>query len=168
MSLKYRYLKNVSKFISKYNVAVIINVEHFQKSSGEESKFSNREGTAYDVTRLQKLWKDLGFTVKVPEAADLKGQIIFTFLRQVAKEIDEKQNSSCFVCCIMTHGCMGKIYGSDDDSVDIKAILNLFKEANCPALAGKPKLFFIQACRKIPDASEISVDFCIHRSIWGC
>ena len=134
----------------QYNVAVIINVEHFQKKSGEESKFGNREGTDNDVTELQKLWTDLGFTVKVPKAADFKVEIILAFLKQMVEEINEKKNSSCFVCCIMTHGCMGKIYGSDDDSVDIQAVLNLFKEANCPALAGKPKLFFFQACRSEP------------------
>ena len=133
----------------QYNVAVIINVERFQE-------LEHRDGTSYDVTKLQQLWKNLGFTVKVAESADFKGQSILAFLQQVEEEIDEKQNSSCFVCCIMTHGRMGKIYGSDHDSVNIKAILDLFKEANCRALAGKPKLFFIQACREIPKASSAS------------
>ena len=47
----------------------------------------------------------------------------------------------------MTHGNMGEIYGSDGKALDIKSVTNLFKEDKCPGLAGKPKLFFIQACR---------------------
>ncbi|CAB4045343.1 caspase 8, partial [Paramuricea clavata] len=124
-----------------YGVAVIINIEHFE----EEFKFSKRKGSHRDVANLVRLWGDFDFRVKM-DADSTTANEIYIFLRQVASEINT--NSSCFVCCIMTHGDMGEIYGSDGKPLDIKFITNLFKEDMCPALVGKPKLFFIQACRR--------------------
>jgi hypothetical protein len=128
----------------QFNVAVVINVEHFDKN---DKGFNPRKGSSNDAKKLQRLWKDLGFTVKEADSGYLKSQSIFEFLEQVAEEINEKKNSSCFVCCIMTHGHMGKLYGSDIVPIDINKIIELFKESNCPNLGGKPKMFFIQACR---------------------
>jgi hypothetical protein len=128
------------------NVAVIINVKRFQEKS------DLREGSEKDVEKLEQLWKDLGFAVKVH--VDLKSGEIREFLQRVRDGINETKNPSCFVCCIMTHGCMGTLYGSDGEPLDISAIVDLFKETNCPALAGKPKMFFIQACREHPGFIE--------------
>ena len=125
-----------------YGVAVIINIKHFD----EELKFDKREGSDDDVENLERLWKELGFTVTM-NVDSTTADKIYTFLKEVADKINANQDSSCFVCCIMTHGNMGKIYGSDSKSLDIKNVTDLFKRDNCPALAGKPKLFFIQACR---------------------
>jgi hypothetical protein len=125
-----------------YGVAVIINIKHFD----EKLKFDNREGSDDDVENLERLWKELGFTVTM-NVDSTTADKIYTFLKEVADKINANQDSSCFVCCIMTHGNMGKIYGSDSKSLDIKTITDLFKRDNCQALAGKPKLFFIQACR---------------------
>ena len=130
---------------NKYDVAVVINVERFNKKNGQESELGDREGSDHEATKLKQLWKELGFAVKEP--SDTTGQGISNFLQLVADEINKQQNSNCFVCCIMTHGHMGKIYGSDKLPVEINHILDFFKEDKCPALAGKPKLFFIQACR---------------------
>ena len=135
------------------NVAVIINVESFRKKNGEISEFNDREGSGKDAKKLKQLWEDLGFAVEFDK--DLESENIVKFLEKVRAKIEKKNNSSCFVCCIMTHGRMGKLYGSDVAPVDINAIVDLFKESNCPALAGKPKMFFIQACREHPDLKEM-------------
>lgn len=127
-----------------FGVAVIINIEYFD---GE--RWLDRKGTSKDLNSLEDLWNKLHFNVEKHE--NLKSKEIWEKLSTKRDEINECQNSSCFVCCIMTHGSMGKIYGSDATSLDIKEVTDLFKESNCPALAGKPKMFFIQSCR---DARE--------------
>jgi hypothetical protein len=142
----------------QFNVAVVIDVEEFDKN---DKGFNPRTGSGMDAKKLQRLWKNLGFTVKVADSGYLKSQSIYELLKQVAKEINEKKNSSCFVCCIMTHGHMGKLYGSDIVPIDINKIIELFKESNCPALAGKPKMFFIQACRIHPDPKEVGLTKCL-------
>jgi hypothetical protein len=123
-----------------YGVAVIINIKEFDK----ESEIPKRKGSGKDVKKLQRLWSEFGFSVDMDENSTTADDI-YTYLVKVANEINT--DFSCFVCCIMTHGNMGEIYGSDGKALDIKSVTNLFKEDKCPALAGKPKLFFIQVCR---------------------
>ena len=53
----------------------------------------------------------------------------------------------CFVCCILTHGVLGHVYGTDGRIVRINQLTSCFSSRRCQALAGKPKLFFIQACQ---------------------
>ena len=57
-------------------------------------------------------------------------------------------HSSCasFACAILTHGEDGVIYGIDR-SIEIDTITKPFKGDRCKSLVGKPKIFFIQACR---------------------
>ena len=51
------------------------------------------------------------------------------------------------VVVILTHGEHGEVFGVDDRSLKIDDCLRVLAPHNCPALAHKPKLFFIQACR---------------------
>ena len=127
-----------------YGIALIVNVKNFLRKEGVN--LCEREGSDKDAKELEELWARLGFTVKCA-CEKVKAYNIYDVLRETAKEIDKQQNSNCFVCCIMSHGTMGSIYGSDAELLGIKDIIDLFKEINCKALAGKPKLFFIQACR---------------------
>lgn len=129
-----------------HGIALIINVKNFFGETKDGVHLGERAGSEKDAKELEELWKQLGFTVKC-ESNTLKAHNIYTVLQKTAEEIDNQQNSNCFVCCIMSHGNMGSIYGSDTKPLGIKDIIDLFKEINCKALAGKPKLFFIQACR---------------------
>ncbi len=128
-----------------YGFALIINNRVFEGRTCEGFILGERRGSDVDVKNLHDLWTNLGFIVEKHE--DLKAHQICTVVDNIARKIEKNQGSSCFVCCIMTHGAMGKIYGKDCNFVNIKHITDVFKEAECPALAGKPKLFFIQACR---------------------
>ena len=50
-----------------------------------------------------------------------------------------------FVCCLMSHGTEGKVYGTDRGEFDLN---NIYKYlGSCEHLTGKPKLIFIQACQ---------------------
>ncbi|CAB4044522.1 caspase 8, partial [Paramuricea clavata] len=127
-----------------YGFALIINIKSFDGRTDKDVELDERTGSDVDVKKLQDLWDQLGFEVRTH--VDLKAHEIYGVVRKMANA-DALQNSSCFVCCIMTHGDMGVVYGSDSKSLDIKDIIDLFKQDNCSALTEKPKLFFIQACR---------------------
>ncbi len=128
-----------------YGFALIINNRIFEGRTLEGLILGERRGSDVDVKNLHDLWTNLGFIVEKHE--DLKAHQICVVVNNIAKKIEKNQDSSCFVCCIMTHGAMGKIYGSDSNFLQIKHITDEFKEAKCPALAGKPKLFFFNASR---------------------
>lgn len=53
----------------------------------------------------------------------------------------------CLVCCVLSHGLEGRVCGVDGDKIDILKLTEPFIGTRCPSLAGKPKLFFIQACQ---------------------
>lgn len=46
----------------------------------------------------------------------------------------------------MTHGDFGTISSFDED-YSIEIVTSFFTDEKCPSLKGKPRLFFIQACR---------------------
>ena len=127
-----------------YGFALIINIKGFHDRTDKDVELDERTGSDVDVKKLQDLWDQLGFEVRTH--VNLKAHEIYDVVRKMANA-DALQNSSCFVCCIMTHGDMGVVYGSDSKSLHIKDIVDLFKQDNCSALTEKPKLFFIQACR---------------------
>ena len=67
-------------------------------------------------------------------------------LVDVAHNIDHK-DYDCFVCCILSHGVLSHLYGTNGRLVPIKDLTSVFQTNRCPSLAGKPKLFFLQACQ---------------------
>lgn len=48
---------------------------------------------------------------------------------------------------MLSHGQNGTVYGSDGKEVFIRELTEPFTSNQAPTLAGKPKLFFIQACQ---------------------
>ncbi|KAG8238069.1 hypothetical protein J437_LFUL016422 [Ladona fulva] len=57
------------------------------------------------------------------------------------------KDCDCLAVIIMTHGHNDTLYCIDDRTFTLKEVEEKFLPGNCPELAGKPKLFFIQACR---------------------
>lgn len=49
--------------------------------------------------------------------------------------------------CVLSHGELGSVYGTDDKEVLLKQLMQPFTSQKAPTLAGKPKMFFIQACQ---------------------
>lgn len=60
----------------------------------------------------------------------------------------------------MTHGTSGAIYGVDGKTVSIEEIKMLLNGENFPAMADKPKVLLIQACR-----GGTSVCLSVHPSV---
>ncbi len=65
------------------------------------------------------------------------------------KEMKKRDHSNydSFTCCLMSHGSEGIIQGTDGKNVKINEIATHLNGKQCESLAGKPKMFFIQACR---------------------
>ncbi|XP_063314200.1 caspase-3-like isoform X2 [Pelobates fuscus] len=119
------------------SICLVLNMENF--SSPELPK---REGTDKDAKALQSTFEDFGFHVKLEE--NLTYVQIKAVMEKVAAE-DHSQRS-CFVCAVLSHGCEDGIYARDR-LFSLKWLTQFIIKDNCKSLAGKPKLFFIQACR---------------------
>nr|CAB3262207.1 uncharacterized protein LOC100178691 [Phallusia mammillata] len=81
----------------------------------------------------------------------------------VAKE--DHTHNDCFACAILTHGGEGEILYAKDETYQWKELTQLLTPDKCPTLKGKPKLFFVQACRgtslddgvkDVPDGQVVS------------
>lgn len=68
-------------------------------------------------------------------------------IKDLLKDLGRTVNGDCFICCVLSHGKSEGVYGTDDNLVSVDEIREPFNGSNCRNLAGKPKLFFIQACR---------------------
>ncbi|NWW23766.1 CASP8 protein, partial [Falcunculus frontatus] len=103
----------------------------------------NREGTLQDGEAVKKVFKWLQF--ETVEYMDLEGKKIKETVKEYSKK--DHRNMDCFVCFILSHGEKDKIKGVDDVCVNIEDLVSCFTGTNCPSLAGKPKVFIIQACQ---------------------
>ncbi|XP_041117554.1 caspase-8-like [Polyodon spathula] len=143
----------------KRGYCLIINNYNFSESrtrrSSEQKWCTDRQGTNTDASALKDVFQWLGFdTVCVEDLTQ----------KEMLKEIEQYQNLTdhkdrdCFVCCILSHGEKGKIYGIDGRTVLISEITKPFSGKNCHLLIGKPKVFFIQACQGQKTQSGVPIE----------
>ncbi|XP_019623612.1 PREDICTED: caspase-7-like [Branchiostoma belcheri] len=102
-----------------------------------------REGTNKDAENVKKLFQELSFTTETHQNLNTAG--IHEKLRNFAQKNHE--DSDCCVVVLLSHGGQGGIFGTDSGIISFQDILQKFNGENCPDLIGKPKLFFVQACR---------------------
>ncbi|XP_023229846.1 caspase-3-like [Centruroides sculpturatus] len=86
---------------------------------------------------------------------DLNAKDINKTLKEVAKE--DHQNRPSLVCCFLTHGRYNINAGKDYTYV-LDKLYKYFNADNCPQLAGKPKLFFIQEFQGIRIDAGVRMD----------
>ncbi|XP_068427188.1 caspase-8-like [Clinocottus analis] len=119
-------------------LCVVINNEDFQGIM-----LRNRRGTQEDEKTLRTVFTRLGFTVLV------HNNLTAEAIRQVLQELGSRNFSDedALVVCVLSHGEMGCVFGTDEQNVHIQELTRPFISRRAPTLTGKPKLFFIQACQ---------------------
>uniref|UniRef100_A0A669EPP7 Caspase-3 n=1 Tax=Oreochromis niloticus TaxID=8128 RepID=A0A669EPP7_ORENI len=133
-SVSYRYKMDYPCI----GTCLVINNKNFQPTTG----MSTRDGTDVDAKNVENTFGKLGYKVKVHHdqtVAQMKKLML-----DASKE-DHKNNAS-FVCVLLSHGDEGVIYGTDGPE-RFDTLAKYFRGDCCAGLVGKPKLFFIQACR---------------------
>ncbi|NXU39663.1 CASP8 protein, partial [Drymodes brunneopygia] len=127
-------------------VCLILNNHNFAKAREgvlEHKHMKDRNGTDVDAAALRNIFSKLHF--RVEEHRDLTAEEIRKTVNIFQSE--DHGDKDCFVCCILSHGKKGIIYGVDGQEVPIWELTASFTAQNCNSLAGKPKVFFIQACQ---------------------
>lgn len=106
---------------------------------------SDREGSQWDVEAIKKFCKQASLHINDTdrETENLTATQMDRLCTEIAKRDFARYDG--FVCFILSHGREDGIYGTDDLTISIQEIVSKFKD--CEGLVGKPKLFFIQACR---------------------
>ncbi|XP_026647412.2 caspase-10 isoform X1 [Zonotrichia albicollis] len=136
-------VENESKTMKSYKMdgphrgfCLIINNVNFNSSQ--------RKGSCKDAEQLERVFTWLGMDVRT--YTDLtSGEVIN--LMETWQRVPDHKDRNCFICCILSHGKSGAIYGTDEKLVSIRVLTSHFTAKQCPQLAAKPKLFFIQACQ---------------------
>ncbi|KAK3091451.1 hypothetical protein FSP39_019937 [Pinctada imbricata] len=135
---------------NRRGVALIINNKKFHHSTG----LNDRNGTDVDASALACRFSELGFEPEIrhnQSAKEMKDTI-----SQFATV--DHTDADCFACAILSHGEEGTVWGTDRQ-IKVDDILAPFKGDVCASLTGKPKLFFIQACRgtKFDSGADMNV-----------
>ncbi|XP_045703615.1 caspase-8 isoform X2 [Phyllostomus hastatus] len=103
----------------------------------------DRNGTHLDAEALCSTFSMLHFDIV--QHNDFTAEKICETLEEYQNK--DHNNKDCFICCILSHGDKGIIYGADGQEAPIHELTSYFTSSKCPSLAGKPKIFFIQACQ---------------------
>ncbi|NXE54474.1 CASP6 protein, partial [Casuarius casuarius] len=119
-------------------VALIFNHEHFFW----HLMLPERRGTIADKNNLTHSLTHLGFEVRCFD--DLKAEDMLDKIYDASAE--DHSDADCFVCVILSHGEDDHVFAYDAQ-IKIETITSMFRGDRCQSLAGKPKIFIIQACR---------------------
>ncbi|XP_071115293.1 caspase-10-like [Haliotis cracherodii] len=107
-------------------------------------RFRTRSGSEVDEDKLYTTFTRLGFLVV--KERDLTSDGIRARILEFSKHTDHS-GYDAFICCLLTHGNNNVLYGTDGASLPLSEITSEFTARQCPSLAGKPKIFFVQADR---------------------
>ncbi|XP_071389613.1 caspase-8 isoform X2 [Centroberyx affinis] len=131
-------------------VCLVVNNFDFKDSV---KQLNNREGTQIDEECLEGVFKWLGFEMQIKNDCT-RDQIL-----SVVQELRSRDHSQmdCLVCCILSHGQEGSVYGVDGQAVQLRQLTEPFTGSQCPSLTGKPKLFFIQACQGTDEQQPVHI-----------
>ena len=122
-----------------------------QVFSGDKQFY--REGTEKDEESLIRTWNMIGCNDNITVARDLTKKQIMAKLEHFRRKL-EKTRPDFMVITILSHGYRDKRTGCEfimdinKEGLSVTSLKNKFINGySCPSMIGKPKLFFIQACR---------------------
>ena len=140
---------------ARHGVALIINNKEFQSTSHK-----SRRGTDRDEQNLTETWQYLGYHVIIQRNCT-RDKLACTF-RDIDKLLIEAQNSQnvandSFVCCILSHGKEGEVFGSDSRPLEYTRMQRYLGASKI--LRSKPKVLVIQACQGSRQGSKAIEDY---------
>lgn len=103
---------------------------------------------------LQDVFTWLGFEIKIYN--DCTRKEMLSALHELGRT--DHSQMDCVVCCILSHGVDGGVFGVDGITTKIEELKAPLNGIRCPSLAEKPKLFFIQACQGNNMQSAVHVE----------
>ncbi|KAJ1091615.1 hypothetical protein NDU88_004732 [Pleurodeles waltl] len=115
-----------------------------------------RRGAGADARKLFRVLSDLGFAVT--QHFDLTAQeVMDAYQEEIAKE-----QGDYFLSVLSSHGDEGVIFDFNGCPVKLTDIFAMFTPRRCPVLAGKTKMFFVQACRgeMLDPGVDVETDSC--------
>nr|XP_018914007.1 PREDICTED: caspase-1-like [Bemisia tabaci]XP_018914009.1 PREDICTED: caspase-1-like [Bemisia tabaci]XP_018914010.1 PREDICTED: caspase-1-like [Bemisia tabaci]XP_018914011.1 PREDICTED: caspase-1-like [Bemisia tabaci] len=118
--------------------AIIFNHDKFTMAN-----MKDRIGSSTDVKNLNAVFTNLGFEVFIYE--NLEWTKMEYLLHNLSQE--DHSDADCLVVIVLTHGLGPTYLVSGDVPYPVESLWTPFTADKCVTLAGKPKLFFIQACR---------------------
>uniref|UniRef100_A0AC34F3T3 Caspase-8 n=1 Tax=Panagrolaimus sp. ES5 TaxID=591445 RepID=A0AC34F3T3_9BILA len=124
-------------FTTPKGLALIINNRIFDKQD-------ERHGTEIDGKNIRQLLTKLGYKVE-DTRHNLSADMMIRAAVRFANMKNQKFYDSCAVV-VLTHGKYDYLCVSDGSLVNVHQFMQCFNSTNAPLL-GKPKLFFLQACR---------------------
>ncbi|XP_050438120.1 caspase-1-like isoform X2 [Adelges cooleyi] len=137
----------VSKDSTSYNMdhefrglAIIINNDIFE---GSAKNLPDRSGSWKDVEELKKMFYRLDFQVLIWNNFHLEE---LEYCIHKLSNGDHSDND-CLAIVVLTHGINSSFVYAKDNPYPVEFLWNSFTADKCPTLAGKPKIFFVQACR---------------------
>lgn len=130
---------------------------------------SPRYGAQWDLLKMKEIARKFGFrSLNYNQEKNLTKLETMQLLTR-AKNTNHS-DCDCFMFMISTHGLEQKnaakggqvdhaLVCADEQLIFTSTILDMFNDTNCPSLSGKPKLFYIQACRgeKLDHGGELFV-----------
>lgn len=119
---------------------MIFNYKNYHPKMG----LSVRKGTDKDAENLKNMAKNLGFEF-IRVFPDCTVQETKDWIEHIA--CNDHSYYDCFACAILTHGDDDDVLYAYDGKMRLKDFTTPFESQKCKSLAGKPKMFFIQACR---------------------
>ena len=110
----------------------------------------DRQGSDVDAHNLKLLLRAYNFDIfEDGRTRNMTTDRMMDVITRFSQLADHKKYSCC-ILFVLTHGKDGCLYGTNSSgkrAVNVQRMLKLFQGHNCPVWRGKPKLFFLQACR---------------------
>ena len=170
-----------------HGIALVISNTRFN----EQSRLLPRESALVDEDKIKTIFETLKYTVillrdltaaQMVKAFHLVvGKMTFDSFSQSVQEVWRRrgyngatigEDNDSFVCCLMSHGGRGVLYGIDRScfGIELDYFSSLLGPQACRNLEGKPKMAFILCCQDgdgpdQPNREKVIVtdrhDFCL-------
>ncbi|XP_065094538.1 caspase-1-like [Ochlerotatus camptorhynchus] len=130
---------------AKRGKVLIFNQENF-----DDESYPARTGTDKDVERLNHALPRLGFQ---KEDIEVHKNMMDSEINGIAVNLENNadlKTSDCLVVVILTHGEENDMLMAKDKAYNLYEFIEKFTPTTLKSMAGKPKLFIIQACRGVP------------------